>query len=225
MLTLTLVSWLTLAAVLSILTATELSKTLSYACYTIVLNILLLFALDLDLLASALLAIYSSVFLFLTLLSLVQNSYEAATVSNPQQHIKLFALLLVFVLTTYLTLKLTANPAQPTSIDYFSLLWFDVYSFAQDFIYSAAVGLHFMFYKIFIGETIMFNLYLLLGLMAAVFVLNFLRKQKTKTHSNLKLNKASKFLNTAPTLTSVKSVYSFRRQVRRKNNSNSRFTL
>lgn len=78
MITLIFASWVVFMGMVAMLYVSEVSKALATLWVIILAVNLTMFNYDLDLLASAVLAIYSSVFLLLTLLSMVQTSYEAA---------------------------------------------------------------------------------------------------------------------------------------------------
>lgn len=184
-----------------------------------------MFTYDLDLLGSAILAIYSSVFLFLTLLSMVQTSYEAVAFFTPQAKL---AQILILLFSFFCSLQPLVSNAPITFLNaqtYSSVLWTDVAGLCSEFIYSTAIGLHFMFYKVFIAETIAFNIYLLLGLVVAVLVLNSIRKEASFRKAQLLQAKKANLAQAAAPLQNVRTVYSFRRQTRRKNNSNIRHKL
>lgn len=212
--------WISVLALTQLLITTLLAYALGLIWFIILLQIVLFFNFDLDLLASALLAIYSSVFLFLTLLSVHTTPYWSYAIKNPfkqNQNFVFLIIVLVFIATLQPGLYFDT---------YSQFLWQDLYVFEKDLFNQSAGLLHWFFYKIFILDTILLNLYLCIGLIVAVAILALSKTWATSSSLNSIIMQARKNQNIFSARSSnIKLVSQFRRQTRRHNNSIIRFKI
>lgn len=103
-----------------------------------------MFSLDLDLLASALLAVYSSVFLFLTLLSVHVTAYWAPATTSPRKSPSLWLGALGLILVG----AACGNPLQGQVSNL--ITWVDFNLAASQTSGQAVSLIHWAFYRLFV---------------------------------------------------------------------------
>lgn len=127
----------------------------------------LLFLLELDLLATFILAVYSSVFVALALLALHFGPFWSpavvrATLVGRSLRVVLYA---AFILASLLTSTAWAYTSGSIStIATVNCLYQDLYAEHPESLTSATGVLHWLFYRLLVVETIGLNVYLFLGL-------------------------------------------------------------
>lgn len=183
-----------------------------------------LFARDADLLGAAVAAIYSSVFLFLTLLSLYITNYWASAEPTPAKNV-IPGNNYVWVLTLLFFLAFFFGPApvQPTHLPT-DLAFTDLIPsvIAQPTLFVNF--LHWSFYRIFILDTVFLNVYVFLGLVAAVALLAFLFSQASWQNLDTTATLLRQIKHrTRITASTIKTAQNARRQVRRKNSGTVKF--
>lgn len=165
-------------------------------------------------------AVYSSVFLFLTLFSLHLSTYWSSPALEPRPLLNA-SVSLVWAFSAFLL-----APAWVQSSDKLNLLWADVTGALQDTSALSADLIHSFFYEVFVCETVSLNVYILLGLVTAVTVFSAFKAKAVRPQKTPNPKVFPKELGAAKaTNDKVRAVSSFRRQVRRKNNTNTRTVL
>lgn len=97
-----------------------------------------------------------------------------------------------------------------------------LYSLSQEVFFSAVGALHFSFFRLFVAETLLINVYLLLGLVVAVAALAATRALKAAVGACARLLKNQTTGAFRALSFQVKAVKGFRRQTRRKNSTSTR---
>lgn len=214
--------WTALLTLTQLLCAGLTAQALGLCWALILLVCVLTFLLDLDLLAAAMLAVYSSVFLFITLLSIHLSGYWSRAVLQKDYFLK--KRLGVFLLGLALMAELapTANNrlAQPLCLDF---LWQDYNLLILELSNLAVLILHWGFYRCFVVETVLLNLYLLLGLILGSTILLYLQTGNNLQSSDY-LTLRGRLLNGLAFATTphIRLITTLRRQTRRKNTSSLR---
>ena len=204
-----LLAWVCALSLTHLALAVNLSQALALVWLSALSLISLFFCTDLDLLGSAMFAVYTSVFLFLTLFGVFLSSYWAA--ASQKTNKARLGLAPTLVLGGVLLVGLQA----PSTLG--ALSWFSSYTAEGAVASSPVYTLHLIFYRLFVGETLLINLYLFLGLVVASVALFFYRRPLKKNGLALTITQA--------TLFKVRTLRNFRRQTRRKNNTTARQRL
>ncbi len=182
----------------------------------LVILVLFLFWIEFDVLASLLLGVYSSVFIVFFLLLMHFATFWAAALRKNQHPARAIVGLFLVALST-LTLSYGLGTLKLGGLNWsMSFLWQDFFSSSSSISSLLIHLLHFFFFRLYIYETLLLNLYLVFSLILALCLLSLYR-----LYFNLK--NTSQRTTPTPTLAThtdrVRQINKFRRQTRRQNSS------
>lgn len=197
----------------------------SLLCFLVVL-IFFLFWLEFDVLASLLFGVYSSVFIvfFLLLLHFTTFWAPATKTSRSKNYSLFFFSLIAFITFTLFMYNYTSSTFFANWS--FNYLWQDFSLLSQVPTSMLVHILHFFFFRFFIFETLVLNLYLLFSLVLALILLSlfkvyvsmgFFSTKKSNLGSLSRLTTDAHFTSSHSDRT--RQVSKFRRQTRRQNSS------
>ena len=206
---------------------------LSLFFYILLVGIIFLFWKEFDLFASILLAVYSSVFLILLLFYVYFNRYINKIFSETTADLSVVWDILIFIssvisiysLYTFNGYFFFQNTILNINFSWiYQIIFIDSYwSFAEKSVYTTNL-MHVVLYKLFSIEIFFLNVYLLLGLLASIVFLFFLKINYnpaflTKFFSLSRYSFHFFFFKNSR----VRVMNAFRRQIRLKNTSNIKF--
>jgi hypothetical protein len=220
-----LACWILLELTRVKLLATQLTLVLSL----IILTIGMLFLMELDLLATFILAVYSSVFVALALLALHFGPFWMPATQQDDRASAASRIALLAGSIGALCLCFFSSLARSSFLDsalgwIIDFIWQDVSVDQQPAASSAAGILHWLFYRVFILETIGLNIYLFLGLIGTltlVCIRSIWLDAASATQKSLQLQKKPE--QTFELGARLRIVARFRRQTRRTNTSQIRY--
>jgi FlaA1/EpsC-like NDP-sugar epimerase len=177
-------------------------------------------------LASLLFGVYSSVFIvFFLLLMHFATFWAAALRKNPHPARAIVALFLVSLITLALPYGFgTPNSGGVNWSTYF--LWQDFFALNTTVSSMLIHLLHFFFFRLYIYETLLLNLYLVFALILALGLLslyrlyvNFKNSSQRSTATSTLATLAGQGASTRVHTDRVRQINKFRRQTRRQNSS------
>lgn len=204
--------WLLVNNISNVFILRKLAQQLSNVWALISLCLFLLVFYGFDLLTCLLFLIYSSVFIYLTLLSIHLTTYWSLSYYQNAQTLQQNNIFIYFIIISisYLTINHFTYVRQIYDLGGFLTINYNLQPI------NMLLYLHIYFYVIFITETILLNMYLLFGLVLATAISYFKLLNHVTTYQNIK--HTAQHANQAEGL-KIKLVHQFRRQTRRKNSS------
>jgi len=165
------VFWLWSWLVLEIWYGRYLSAHLSFILCWIILLSALLFIFNFDLLATFLISVYSSVFVAVSLFALQLGPFwsPVSRFEWVAQGKKTLILFVIMLFTLWLQFDFVSSSLNWEE----SILWQDLYESGNSAGTLQTTLLHWFFFRCFVVETVMLNLYLFLGLVGVVFFLSW----------------------------------------------------